>query len=36
MVLEVGLRVRGWLRLWGEQNDHNENFFDFFCEKSIS
>ncbi|CAK9093720.1 Protein CLEC16A (C-type lectin domain family 16 member A), partial [Durusdinium trenchii] len=21
--------------LWGEQNDHNENFFDFFCEKSI-
>eukprot|EP00434_Breviolum_minutum_P021630 symbB.v1.2.019091.t1/scaffold1550.1/size112250/1 len=21
--------------LWGEQNDDNDNFFDFFCEKSI-
>lgn len=21
--------------IWGEQNDHDHNFFDFFCEKNI-
>jgi len=23
------------LLIWGEQNDHDHNFFDFFCEKNI-